>query len=144
MDAQVKSSCLCPAGPRGYVSAEKLQPYRLVQQQQPRMQMLTPGDGAQKTHHSSYSLPPGPRPAVPISTSAFQVGRGETLREHLVFLFLYFLGIVRNMHMHCVHGWRVECGGFCAVVQMQSMNFISSFIVTQPWAYLPSDVPRVL
>ncbi|KAJ6668022.1 hypothetical protein lerEdw1_016343 [Lerista edwardsae] len=60
-------------GPRGYVSAEKLQPYRLVQQQQPRMQMLTPNDGAQKTHPSSFSLPPGPSPAVPISTSAFQV-----------------------------------------------------------------------
>ncbi|XP_066470262.1 rho guanine nucleotide exchange factor 37 isoform X2 [Tiliqua scincoides] len=60
-------------GPRGYVPPGKLQPYHLGQHQKPRMQVLTPDNGAQKAHHSSYSLPPTLSPAVPFSTSAFQV-----------------------------------------------------------------------
>lgn len=60
-------------GPRGYVPPGKLQPYRLPQNQKPRMQVPTPDEGAQKTRHSSCSLPQHPTPAVSFSNSAFQV-----------------------------------------------------------------------
>lgn len=67
---------MCPAGPRGYVPAGKLQPYHLDQSQKPRMQTLAPDDRAERRRHS-YTFPEAPRPPVPIVTPASQVGVGN-------------------------------------------------------------------
>ncbi|XP_061472825.1 rho guanine nucleotide exchange factor 37 [Rhineura floridana] len=62
-------------GPRGYVPSEKLQPYHLVQNEKPRMQMMAPGGGVKKMHHS-YNLPLTPSPPVHFRTPALQVVAG--------------------------------------------------------------------
>ncbi|XP_053155604.1 rho guanine nucleotide exchange factor 37 isoform X2 [Hemicordylus capensis] len=65
-------------GPRGYVSPGKLQPYHLVQNQKPRVQVVVPDYGAEKTHPPSYNLPETPSTPMHFSTPAFQVVAGYT------------------------------------------------------------------
>ncbi|KFU92879.1 Rho guanine nucleotide exchange factor 37, partial [Chaetura pelagica] len=62
-------------GPRGFVPAGKLQPYCLVQSQQPGMQMPTLETSTERRRHS-YALPEAPRPQVATVTPAFQVVAG--------------------------------------------------------------------
>ncbi|XP_074739844.1 rho guanine nucleotide exchange factor 37 isoform X1 [Strix uralensis] len=62
-------------GPRGFVPAGKLQPYCLVQSQQPGMQMPALESSTERRRHS-YASPEAPRPQVATFTPAFQVVAG--------------------------------------------------------------------
>ncbi|NXC38182.1 ARH37 factor, partial [Penelope pileata] len=62
-------------GPRGFVPAGKLQPYRPVQSQQPRMQTSALESGTDRRRHS-YVPSEAPKPQGAMLTPAFQVVAG--------------------------------------------------------------------
>nr|XP_028573407.1 rho guanine nucleotide exchange factor 37 isoform X1 [Podarcis muralis]XP_028573408.1 rho guanine nucleotide exchange factor 37 isoform X1 [Podarcis muralis] len=63
-------------GPRGYVSPGKLQPYHLVQNPKPRMQVSVPGGGGGEQMHQPYNLPQAPSPALHFRAQALHVVAG--------------------------------------------------------------------